>query len=352
MNKHIILFYLLLCSLKLYAQSSQYHIEGKVDPKYNAALTTLFTFTGNVIRSVDSTYVKNGSFHFKGPEYLYEKSIISIGNYPDTVLSAELLLERGEIAVEMKHKSEVYSPLVLEYRQYLDSCAILQKRIKARDKEEEMKQALQDLYRYKFEFKKKHVNNGMGREIFLRESQFMDDPYFIKLYDMLTTRDKSREDVKSSYTSRQKRIKQQFLAGKQFADFTLEKPSGEETRIADFVGKHELLFLDFWASWCGPCRAQEPHLIKLHQKYKDKGFQIVRISLDTNKDSWLSILKKNETSWPELCIKSKEDDKRIRELYNIAGIPIGFLIDKSGKIIYVINAWQHLEMFLNAQFKN
>lgn len=66
----------------------------------------------------------------------------------------------------------------------------------------------------------------------------------------------------------------------------------------------------------------------------------------------MSVLAKKENLWPELCIAGKEDDKRIRELYSITGIPFGVLLDKSGKIISVVNAgWQHLKMILNEYYK-
>lgn len=352
-NKYILLFCLLACSWNICGQNSCFHIEGTVDSKYNGALVTLFTITGNVIRSVDSTYVENGCFGFVGPEYLYEKSIISLGNYPDTVLSAELYLESGPIKVELKHNSVVCSPLTLEYQQFLDSCAEYRRQISVALKNKEDVEDMElKLCEYKYRFKKKHIHNGLGRGLLLREANDIYDPYFDELYEMLSDRDKCCGDVKSEYQIRKKGLAQQFLAGKQFMDFTLIDSLGNEKRISDYVGKNELLFLDFWASWCGPCRAQEPHLVRLYQEYKDRGFGILGISLDVNTASWLSVLAKKENLWPELCIAGKEDDKRIRELYSITGIPFGVLLDKSGKIISVVNAgWQYLKMILNEYYK-
>lgn len=139
---------------------------------------------------------------------------------------------------------------------------------------------------------------------------------------------------------------------KPFIDFTLVDSLGKERSISEYAGKHELLFLDFWASWCGPCRAQEPHLMRLYQKYREKGFEILGISLDVNRASWLSVLRKKEHGWPDLCVADKEGDKRIRDLYFIIGIPFGVLIDKSGEIVTVVTAgWQHLEMILDEYYK-
>ena len=352
MNRYLVLFCLLLCTLKPCAQNSKFHINGKIDSKYNGALITLFTFTGSIIRSVDSTYVENGNFHFEGPEYLYEKSLISIGNYPHTVLYAELLLEKGPIEVILKQKSEVYSPLALEYQHYLDSCSILQARAKIAIDKEELAKVQQDILKYKFEFKKKHIHNGMGRELFLKDSQFINDPHFDELYDMLSIRDKSRGDVSSDYKNRQKRLSQQSLTGKQFIDFTLINSFGEERKISDYIGKQKLLFLDFWASWCGPCRAQEPHLARLYQQYKDKGFEILGISLDENRNSWLSTLKEKLILWPELCVLNPQSSKQLWESYSIAGIPTGILVNKDGTIIYVTKTWQQLDMVLKLLFRN
>lgn len=350
-NKYVLLL-VLLCSFKLYAQDSRFKVIGTVGTKYNDSLITLFTFTGDIVRTVDSTYVKNGRFGFEGWEYLYEKSLISLGNYPDTVLSAEVFLEGGNISVELKEMSSVHSPLMDDYKIFQDSCRVLWKQFSI-EKDIVLKKKLYDqFFFYRYIFKKKHIHNVLGRSIFLDDVSYSDDPYFAQLYEMLSDRDRSREDVKVQYEYWEKRNRRLQLKGRQFIDFTLVDSLGKEKKISDYIGKYKLLFLDFWASWCAPCRAQEPHLFRLYQKYRDKDFGILGISLDASKTSWLSILQKKENLWPNLCIINKEDEKCIRELYCITGIPFGVLIDKSGKIVDVVNVgWQHLEMILNEYYK-
>lgn len=352
MNKYILLVLMALCTIRVCGQTSSYQIQGKVDTLFNGNLVTLFTFTGDYIRSVDSTYVENGCFHFEGPEYIYEKSLISIGNYPDTVLVAELFLEQGPIEVEMGGKSKVNSPMQREYQQFLDSCDVFYKRIEATQGQAGVHEAAwKELFSYRFQFKKKHIHNGLGRSLFLNDSGYLDDSYFFDLYEMLPDRDKKRGDVKSNYEHRAKREKQPQLAGHPYINFSLINSEGKEEQIADYVGKHDLLFLDFWASWCGPCLAQEPYLVELHKKYKDSGFEILGVSLDTTKKNWLSALEKKEKKvWPELCVANQEQEKQVRKLYSISGIPVGILIDRTGKIVNVIKGWQELEWVLE-QYK-
>lgn len=357
-NKYVFLFFALSVFHVLCAQDNRFRIHGTVDAKYNDSLVTLYTFTGNIIRSVDSCYVKDGHFGFQGTEYLYEKSIISLGNYPDTVLYAEFMLERGDISVKLSSKSEVQSPLVDEYKAWQDSCGAYWGRFLRAEKARK-NEALDQYLAVRYAFEKKHIHSALGRDLFLNELDnfYPNCPYYIQLcdslYGMLSERDKSRADVKNKYEYHLKKRKQLQMVGKTFIDFALVDTLGAERRISEYVGTHELLFLDFWASWCGPCRAQEPHLVRLYQEYKDRGFEILGVSLDANRASWLSVLRKKENHWTDLCIANREEEKRIRELYSIAGIPYGLLIDKSGKVMDVVTfGWQQLEMQLKSYYKD
>lgn len=355
MNKSALTFFFLLFMMTISAQTPSFRIDGKVHPKYNGSLVTLFTFTGDYIRTVDSAYVDNGTFCFEGSEYLYEKSLLSIGNYPDTVLTMEFMLERGLIEVEMKQKPIIRTPVFrAEYRQFLDSCSALFKEIDSLQKQSVPNEsAFQKLYSYRYQFKKKHIHNGLGRSLFLEDSGYRDDPYFYKLHDLLTERDKQRYDVRSEHEKRKRQDAQQWLANKPFLNFTLIDSIGEEKQISDYVGKSKLLFLDFWASWCGPCIAQKPQIKGLYQKYKEQGFEVLGISLDIQRTSWLAALKKQDSIWPNLCVANQEQENELRELYHIVGIPYGILIDQSGNVVSVIVVgWQQLKVVLETYYKN
>lgn len=338
------------------AQTPSYQINGKVNAKYNGALVTLFTFTGDYVRSVDSAYVANECFRFEGLEYLSEKSLITMGSYLDSVLVAELILERGPIEVEMKVQSEIRSPIQREYQQCLDSCAILYKRVTALNGKEGQAKAHEEAYQlydlYKFQFKKKHIHDALGRALFLAETGMADLALSSELYELLSDRDKQRCDVRADFEKRKTREKKQQLVDQPYLDFTLINADGEERKIADYVGESKLLFLDFWASWCGPCIAQKPQVKELYEKYKEDGFEILSISLDQNVESWLAALKKTENGFPELCAGSNERVKELRELYSITSIPDGVLIDQSGKIVHAnCGHWRVLKLLLEAYYK-
>lgn len=114
--------------------------------------------------------------------------------------------------------------------------------------------------------------------------------------------------------------------------FTQKDTAGKPVSLTDFRGKYVLL--DFWASWCGPCRAENPNYVKAYQQYKDKGFTMLGISLDRPgaKNAWLAAIKKDGLTWTQLSDLQFWDND-VAKLYGVRAIPQNFLIDPHGKII-------------------
>lgn len=115
-------------------------------------------------------------------------------------------------------------------------------------------------------------------------------------------------------------------------DFTLPNTMGKPVRLSDFKGKYVLL--DFWASWCLPCREENPNVKAAYEKYKAKGFTVLSVSIDdkTAKTAWLAAIKKDGLHWTQVLDHSKPGTK-VKEMYGITTIPANILIDPSGKII-------------------
>lgn len=119
---------------------------------------------------------------------------------------------------------------------------------------------------------------------------------------------------------------------KQAPGFTQPDVNGKTLSLEDFKGKYVLV--DFWASWCTPCRVEIPELKSVYEKYKDKNFTILSISLDKDKEKWMSALTQEQMTWPQLS-DLKGDQNSAAKAYKVLGIPANFLIDPNGKIIAV-----------------
>jgi peroxiredoxin len=126
----------------------------------------------------------------------------------------------------------------------------------------------------------------------------------------------------------------QMSPGQTAADISLPDLNGKTISLSEFKGK--VILIDFWASWCGPCRHNNPHLVKLYNKYHDKGLEIYGISLDDNVNSWRRAVKHDKLGWTQV-IDDKGWAASSANIYGVDMIPSSFLVDQHG-IIRVINA--------------
>jgi thiol-disulfide isomerase/thioredoxin len=111
------------------------------------------------------------------------------------------------------------------------------------------------------------------------------------------------------------------------ADFVLPDPSGKNIDFKNLKGKYVLI--DFWASWCVPCRRSFPRMREVYKKYKDDGFEIYNISIDEDKEAWLKAVKEESNPWPQSL-----DTKSISQKgFAVTSIPASFLVDPQGKIL-------------------
>lgn len=120
--------------------------------------------------------------------------------------------------------------------------------------------------------------------------------------------------------------------GQMAMDFTQNDVNDKPVKLSDFRGKYVLL--DFWASWCGPCRGENPNVVKAYNAYKDKNFTVLGVSLDQpgKKAEWLAAIEKDGLTWTQLS-DLKGWENAASKMYGVRGIPANFLIDPSGKII-------------------
>lgn len=123
--------------------------------------------------------------------------------------------------------------------------------------------------------------------------------------------------------------KERLNIGKSIIDFSLPNLDGDTIFTQNYRGK--VLLIDFWASWCLPCRKQHPKLVEVYDKFKNKGFEIIGISTDTQKENWLNIVKKDNLKWEQVSDLQKPN--KVALIYYIKSIPNNFLISTEGIII-------------------
>ncbi|MDR3118984.1 MAG: AhpC/TSA family protein [Mediterranea sp.] len=120
--------------------------------------------------------------------------------------------------------------------------------------------------------------------------------------------------------------------GQRFADLELKSPEGNPVKLSDYAGKGKLVLVDFWASWCSPCRNEMPKLVEAYAKYKDKNFEIVGVSLDQDAESWKKGLEELNMTWPQMSDLNYWNSEAAK-IYAIRGIPHVVLIDGEGVIV-------------------
>lgn len=120
------------------------------------------------------------------------------------------------------------------------------------------------------------------------------------------------------------------MLGKQAIDFIQPDANGNSVSLSSFKGKYVLV--DFWASWCGPCRTESPNLVKAYEKYKAKNFEILGVSLDQNKEKWLKAINDDHYTWTQAGDMKGWENAAAR-VYGIQGIPFNVLLDPDGVII-------------------
>jgi len=122
--------------------------------------------------------------------------------------------------------------------------------------------------------------------------------------------------------------------GKMFMDMTMNDMGGKPQKLSQWCGKGNYVLIDFWASWCGPCRREMPNVVENYAKYHAKGFEIIGVSFDSKAEAWQNAVKMLGMAWPQLSdLKGWKSEGA--SLYGITSIPSNVLLDKDGKIMAV-----------------
>ncbi len=177
------------------------------------------------------------------------------------------------------------------------------------------------------------VSQQVGQQYLF--NPFTDFNYYNIVDSTLISKYPENSVVKAFHASVEN-LKTQVLAqkstgvGSEAPNIIGENPDGKLIDLKSYRGKYVLL--DFWASWCAPCRGENPNLVSNYAKYKNKGFEIFQVSLDRSKGQWIEGIKTDKLDWVHVSdLKYWQSD--FAKLYSVTGIPASFLLDKEGKII-------------------
>ena len=153
--------------------------------------------------------------------------------------------------------------------------------------------------------------------------KFPEDP---DLGDLKKRYDTYKDQAEES----ERRMKESSWVGKKAPELTMPDINGKQVSLSSFRGKYVLV--DFWASWCGPCRIENPNVVDAYNRFKGKNFTILGVSLDKEKGDWMNAIQKDNLSWTQVS-DLREWNSLAVSTFNFDGIPFNVLVDPDGKVI-------------------
>lgn len=350
--KHIILLSLSFIPVAGFSQSGTFHIEGKVNRKLDGRFIKIY-YEEAKTKKADSVVIKGGTFKLTGHVIAPTLGRLSLGDQENGD-KTDLFLSQGTIRISAKdsiHYASIGGTKLAEEHQLLAD--------KLRPEEDKIFGGLNQFKKMPEGEKKKafltRVMSGFDNYmLFKRQTihQFaMEHPAsYVSLYYL----DQNAQGVLANYETtypyfsnlspelKASPIGQQLearllakkgkLTGQPYLDFVSTTPEGKQLSLKEVISKNKYTLIDFWASWCGPCRKENPHVVKTFNAFKQKGFTVLSVSLDDDAKKWKDAIEKDGMPWYHVS-SLKGWKEPAAALYNIHAIPQNVLVDQQGKVI-------------------
>lgn len=329
---------------------STYTLEGTFIEKnhdlYEGKLVYLLDTDNMYSKRIDSCIVENNKFSFT--EQIYSPYEIRFVEFKEHTPPSIFIKEQGDISIEIGDKGFVLVEGVQNklYQAFKDSLSVKFKTLrnsleeldnlnknnvlsidefKRIDKERTL--MYQSLETNILEYIKTLGNSKLAQHLIFNYTAYIKPSNLQVVLDSIFSNDVNDEN----YQMYREIIKGAILTdiGMKFIDIHGVNIHGDSLSLSSLIGKDKLTMVDFWASWCSPCRSSNPKLKEIYNENKSKGLGVVGITLDEDKDSWLKAVKDDKLEWDQIATFNAND---IHSQYGISGIPTYLLIDKNGII--------------------
>jgi thiol-disulfide isomerase/thioredoxin len=346
--------FILLSQFTLLA-GNDYVIVGKTGFQQNGKQFMLLKFNEETVCDVDTAVVIDGRFEFKGRIDKPAFAIISCGNYPEKVLSTRLMIEPGIIRVNFDTATVSIggTPLNDGYQIYLEKKAILKDSAELIVKQNKSKESTTEILHASLinlmnraqllnkEFIIRNSANEMGVALFKEMLTGISVEDYFEICQKSDSRLKSEPGVKKflPYFEKELRKKQERIAtqdrikGKLYYDFAAFGSDGKKIRLSEKIKKDHYTLLVFWASWCGPCMAEQSTIKRVYEMYHDKGVDVIGVSLDSNETAWKQAIAKIESNWTQIRPLDAVS-KTLYDAYGFSGIPCNVILSKDGRVMF------------------
>ena len=329
-------------------ENKGYTVTGTVEGASDGDTVYLQKVKAREFVKLDSAVIANGSFKFEGVQDTAISCYLTYKSEGKEPMLINFFLENGNISVKLTADNQSYAtgtPNNDIFKAYKDQIKGLNEQLSATyesmsdttltDEQREAKakdiETLEEkLMQVTKENMAKNIANPVGIQLLKQNFYYMDvnelEPLVAQIPAMFSN-DEGIVRIKELVTKMKA-----TAVGQKFTDFSMKTPEGKDVKLSDYAGKGKLVLVDFWASWCGPCRREMPNLVELYKQYKNKNFEIVGVSLDQNGDSWKAAIKQLNITWPQMSdLKYWECEGA--QLYAVSSIPHVVLIDGEGTIV-------------------
>ena len=353
MRKFFLLCLALCLCWSTSAQTQRYHVTGTAegtedgDTIYLAVMTGFFS-----LEPTDTTIVRNGGFSFDGTidgadmrvavamhkgqmvgmtDFILENTPISLQIFPQDSNKKPVVKggQTQKLYDEVTKEDDDFSKLMDKpYEQANDSTLPQDVRNRAQAQLDSLRKVSATRH---YDYIMAHIPSPISDMLLQWYAQDMTEAQVNSILDKMTTSSVQYQYYKQMMAER--RISKATAIGQHYTDVTLKGTDTKtDVRLSDYVDKNRYTLLDFWASWCGPCRAEMPNVVKVYNLYHSKGLEVVGVSLDNNHKAWVKAIKTLKMPWPQMS-DLKGWQSAAAAAYNIRAIPANVLIDNKGNII-------------------